>query len=205
MGETTPEDNQTPEKSFTNEDVERIVKERIATAKKKEAEKFADYDDLKKAAARLAELEAGQKTEIEKAIARAEKAEKERDDLSGKIETWKSRQEVRTKAKGLFEKAGIRSEGWEIMEDLISADDTEDKLAAKLEKVKRAVGIRSVGGSGRNVVPPKPGEKTIDDEIKELETARMVAIQNHDPVTAGKLSSEIIHRKLKRKEALSNV
>jgi len=42
MGETTPEDNQTPEKSFSNEDVERIVKERIATAKKKEAEKFAD-------------------------------------------------------------------------------------------------------------------------------------------------------------------
>lgn len=190
MGENSENDktqNQPPEpKTYSQDDVERIVKERIATAKKKEAEKFGDYDELKKAAARLKDLEAGQKSDLEKAIARAEKAEKERDELSGKIDTWKKRQAARSKAKGLFEKAEIRSEGWELLEELISPEDDDETIAAKLEKIKKAVGTRSVGGSGRNVEPPKPGKKTIDDAIAEAaaeaqktgDAARWIALLN---------------------------
>lgn len=59
------------EKTFTQADVDRIVGERISGVKSK----FADYDDLKKKAARADELEAAQMSEVEKAIKRAEDAE----------------------------------------------------------------------------------------------------------------------------------
>lgn len=59
-------------RTFTQEDVDRIVKDRLARVK---AEPPADYDDLKAKAAKLDELEQANKTELEKAIARAEQAE----------------------------------------------------------------------------------------------------------------------------------
>jgi hypothetical protein len=60
-------------RSFTQEDVDRVVGERLA----RERQKYADYDDLKSKAAKLDDLEAANKTELERAIARAEKAEQE--------------------------------------------------------------------------------------------------------------------------------
>lgn len=57
-------------------DLDRIVTERLA----REKAKFADYDDLKSKASKLDELEAANKTELEKATARAEAAERERDE-----------------------------------------------------------------------------------------------------------------------------
>ena len=208
MGETTPEDNQTPEKSFSNEDVERIVKERIATAKKKEAEKFADYNDLTAAKAELDKIKAGQKTDLEKIAV-------ERDDYKTKYESLVAENDkrvkletTRSKAKSLFEAAEINNhdgKAWRYIETLVSGEDDDDALATRIKDAKDIFGVRSVGGSGRNTVPPKPGEKTIDDEIKELETARIEAIKNHDPVTAGDLSTRIVALKMKRREATKNV
>lgn len=58
-------------KSFTQADVDRIVQERLARAKPP-----ADYDDLKAAAQRLEEIEAANKSDLEKAQTRADEAEK---------------------------------------------------------------------------------------------------------------------------------
>jgi hypothetical protein len=61
-----------PPKAFSQADVDRIVGERLARAK---AEPPPDYDELKKAKARLDEIEAANKTELEKAAERAAQAE----------------------------------------------------------------------------------------------------------------------------------
>lgn len=199
----TPDATPNPEKSFSQEDVERIVKERIATAKKKEAEKFADYDDLKKAASRLAEIEAGRKTDLEKIAGERDTWKAKFEDLDGKVTRWKAKNEVMKKAKSLFDAAEINNHdgaAWEYVVDLTTAEDDDAALEARISKAKKLFGIRSVGGSGRNTEPPKPGEKTLDDEIKELEAVRIEAMKNHDPVTAGELSTKIISLKMERRQ-----
>lgn len=52
-------------------DLDAIIKERVA----RERKKFEDYDDLKAKASRLDQIEEANKSEVEKAIARAEQAE----------------------------------------------------------------------------------------------------------------------------------
>lgn len=83
--EQEQEQEQQQERSFSQSDVDRIVAERLRRAK---SEPPADYEELKAAKLKLDELEAASQTEAEKAVARAEKAEKERDEaLSSAKET----------------------------------------------------------------------------------------------------------------------
>lgn len=81
METTTPDpapEAQTPEpRSFSQDDVDRIVKDRLARAK---TEPPADYKDLQAAAARLAEIEEANKTETQKLSDKLAAAEKQRDD-----------------------------------------------------------------------------------------------------------------------------
>jgi len=65
------------EKTLTQADVDRVVADRLA----RERQKFADYDDLKSKAAKLAELEAANQSEAEKLAAKADAAEKKAADL----------------------------------------------------------------------------------------------------------------------------
>lgn len=58
-------------KVFTQDELDRILSDRLA----RERQKFADYDDLKGAAEKLAELEAEQMSELEKAQKAREDAE----------------------------------------------------------------------------------------------------------------------------------
>ena len=69
---TPPTGDQPGDKTFTQADVDRIIAERIARAKSAPP---ADYDDLKKAAAELADLKAAQLSDQEKLAKRAEEAE----------------------------------------------------------------------------------------------------------------------------------
>jgi hypothetical protein len=80
-------------KTFTQEELNTIVADRL----RREATKFADYDVLKVRAARADELELGQKTAEEKALAKATKAEQERD-------------AALATAKGLIRKSSILNE-----------------------------------------------------------------------------------------------
>lgn len=61
-----------PDKTFTQDEVDRIIKDRLARAK---SEPPSDYADLQAKAAKLDELEAANQSELEKANARAELAE----------------------------------------------------------------------------------------------------------------------------------
>lgn len=186
---TTPETTPTPDKSFSQEDVERIVKERISTAKKKEAEKFADYDDLKAAAARLAELEGSNKSELEKAFGERDEFKTKYEELNGKVETWQKRQENLKAAKKLFDEAQIRSEGWEYLEDVIGPADTEESIREKLEKARRITGVKDVGSSGRTPPPATSKAPTLSEqlaaEIQKPKPDAMKLIQLRGKIAAG--------------------
>jgi hypothetical protein len=67
-----------PARTFTQEDVDRIVQDRLARAK---TQPPADYEDLKAAAKKLQELEEADRTELEKTMAKLEKAEKRAADI----------------------------------------------------------------------------------------------------------------------------
>lgn len=64
----------------SQEELDRIIQERIA----RERKRFADYDDLKAKADKLTKIEEANKTEAEKAAARAEAAEKRAAELEVK-------------------------------------------------------------------------------------------------------------------------
>jgi len=64
----------------SQEEFDRIIQSRLA----RDRAKFADYDELKKAADRLSEIESANKTEAEKAAARADAAEKRAAELEAK-------------------------------------------------------------------------------------------------------------------------
>lgn len=67
----------------SQEELNRLLGERIG----RERAKYADYEDLKAKAAKYDEVEEKSKTETQKALERAEKAERERDEL--KLSTLK--------------------------------------------------------------------------------------------------------------------
>jgi len=73
-------------RTFTQDEVNAF----LADDRRKTGEKFADYDDLKAKASRLDEIEQASKTELQKAIDRAEAAERKAADLEGREQrrTW---------------------------------------------------------------------------------------------------------------------
>jgi hypothetical protein len=79
-GEQTDDATDTFAAPASQEELDRIIQARLD----RERKKFADYDELKKAADRLSEIESANKTEAEKAAARAEAAEKRAAELEAK-------------------------------------------------------------------------------------------------------------------------
>ncbi len=74
-GSVTEPPKQDAERTFTQEELNAIVQDRLG----RERKKFEDYDDLKTKADKWAELEESQRTELEKAQNRATELEAERD------------------------------------------------------------------------------------------------------------------------------
>lgn len=161
----TPEDGA---KDFTppqsQEDLNKIVEARL----NRERAKYSDYQELKKAADKLAELEAANQTELEKAVARAEAAEKrateaaelaaekEREFLVSQIATAK-----KVPAKYL---TGTTAE---------ELEDSADEFLADIQAIspERKPGVVPSAGTG----DPKP-------EVASLDTGRARAqalIQNN--------------------------
>jgi len=82
-GSADPSGSGNEPRTFTQEQVDSIVKERLARAK---ATPPADYDELKAKAARLDEIEDAQKTELERITEQASKAQASADDWQAKFE-----------------------------------------------------------------------------------------------------------------------
>ena len=73
----TAEAPQTTERTFSQAEVDTIVRERL----RRDRADRADYDELKKKAARLDKIEEASKTELQKATDRADKLQKELDEI----------------------------------------------------------------------------------------------------------------------------
>ena len=103
-----------PGKTFTQEDVDKIVQDRLARA----TEKYGDYDDMK---AKLEEIENANKSDLEKLTERASVAEAQvaAYEKEKKISTWRS--EIR-KEKGIPEN----------MDSLLTGS-TEDEIKAQAD------------------------------------------------------------------------
>lgn len=82
-GTADPSGKATEPKTFTQEQVDKIVQERLKRAK---GEKPADYDELKAKAAKLDEIEDAQKTELERITEQATKAQETAKDWQAKFE-----------------------------------------------------------------------------------------------------------------------
>ena len=88
--------NQGAERMFSQADLDRIVQDRVA----RERQKYADYEELKGKAAKLDEYEEANKSEIEKATAKATALQAELDKMK-QAETVRGVREKVAAAKGV--------------------------------------------------------------------------------------------------------
>lgn len=127
----------------SQEELDRIVQSRLD----RERKKFADYDELKKAAARLSEIESANKTEAEKAAERLAAAEKRAAELEAKA----IRAEVAA-AKGVPAAllTGSTQEELEAAADALIAFRGEQKAGPKSDALSRV---------NSNTVKGTPGDQ----------------------------------------------
>lgn len=133
---------------FTQEEVNRLIGERVARAK---AAPPADYEELKAKAARLGELEEAAKSDLAKANERAEAAEAK----AARYEAAESRRAWTAKA---AEATGVPAEVLAAVEA-----DSEESLMEKAESLKgyfAAPPAPVVGSDGvaARVEPPESGD-----------------------------------------------
>ena len=123
---------------------------RLAARLDRERKKFADYDELRAKASKLAEIEEANKTEAEKALARAEAAEKR----AAELETRTLKAEVAA-AKGV----PVNLLTGSTQEELEAAADA---LIAFRGEQKAGPTSGSLGRVNQNTVKGTPGEQFAD-------------------------------------------
>lgn len=133
----------------SQEELDRIIQARVARV----SSKYADYEELQKAANRLKEIEEANKSESEKAQARAEAAEKRAADLELQVLRADVASEKGVPAKLL---AGSTREELEAAADELIAFRGEQK-----PPVPKSSAFGRVNQSGGAPVPTSPGMGTL--------------------------------------------
>lgn len=105
------------QKTFTQEELDSIIAERLG----RERQKYADYDSLKQKAGKYDEQQEANKTELQKATERAEKAEQE-------IAAMKQANSIREIRSKISKETGVP-------ENLLTAD-TEEDCKSQAEAIK---------------------------------------------------------------------
>lgn len=113
---TTPDNTAQPDKTFTQDEVNAIVADRLA----REKGKYADYDDLKAKAAKYDEFEEANKSELQRATELA-------DQYKAELEGLKKANEVRDIRSKVATETGVPV-------DLLTAD-TEEECAAQAKSI----------------------------------------------------------------------
>ena len=183
-GEQQQDDGGKPERTFTQDDLDKAVSDRVNREKAKLA-KFADYDDLKAKAEQFDELTAAQKTAEQRAADDLAKAQKAAADALAEA--------VRYKAAG---KAGIDPESDDFA--LIGSGDEETvmtraaRLGAllaserELAQLKEQQGRTQLPDSGRPRPVLRPGATPVDATGRpgSIDAAREAALRR------GRISEE---------------
>ena len=183
-GEQQQDNGGKPERTFTQDDLDKAVSDRVNREKAKLA-KFADYDDLKAKAEQFDELTAAQKTAEQRAADDLAKAQKAAADALAEA--------VRYKAAG---KAGIDPESDDFA--LIGSGDEETVMARaarlgvllaserELAQLKEQQGRTQVPDSGRPRPVLRPGATPVDATGRpgSIDAAREAALRR------GRISDE---------------
>ena len=176
-GEQHHDDGGKPERTFTQDDLDKAVSERVNREKAKLA-KFADYGDLKAKADQYDELTAAQKTAEQRAAEDLAKAQKAAADALAEA--------VRYKAAG---KAGIDPESDDFA--LIGSGDEETVMARaarlgallaserELSQLKEQQGRTQVPDSGRPRPVLRPGATPVEATGRpgSIDAAREAALR----------------------------
>ena len=155
-GDSAPESTTQPApgKMFSQAELDQIVTDRLA----RERKKYEGFDELKTKAAKLDEIEAANKTELEKATRRAEEAEQKRLDA----ETRLAAKELETAKREALEKAGLAPSLWSRV-----LGTTPEEIAADVAELAKVVAKAPVKvGDATN---PKP----LSDETPEQRGKRI--------------------------------
>lgn len=136
----------------TQEQFDKAIKARI----NRERDKFADYEELKEKAARLDEIEAANKSEIEKATERAEKAETKLRELEAQAErnAWVSE---------VAKETGLDAS---LVSDLSA--DSKDELLEKAKRHADALHVSAVPYVGSDTKPQSSPNVTNADIFGEF-------------------------------------
>jgi hypothetical protein len=177
-----PSDPQDPPKTFTQEELDRIVAERIARERKK-TEKFADYDDVKAKLGELQQAEAErekaklsetERLEAEKAAAiqAAEDAKAERDKALKAANKRLIKAEFKTLAREMHVRQDALDDAYKLA-DLVNVNVDEDGNVAGVEDVVKALIESKPYLVEKPSAQPKAiggaSGKTDDDERRTLE------------------------------------
>lgn len=142
---TTPGENtaEQPERTFTQSELDAIVKDRLA----REKGKYADYEELKAKATKFDEAEEANKSELQKATERAQALEAELNGL-------KKAESIRTIREQVASETGVPAR-------LLTAD-TEDECKAQAQSILSFAnphGYPSVRDGGEVNTVGKPSTK----------------------------------------------
>lgn len=165
----------TEPKTFTQEQVDRIVQERLARAK---ATPPDDYEDLKAKAARLDELEEAQKTELERATEAASKASAEASDWQAKYEELQAQRQHELDVRKAASTYGIDADV--LMRMGGDVDENAKFLQAK-EAARPKFGSMSDGGEQNQPTVTESDIDSIKDPVKRIR-ARAEYLQRNNLV-----------------------
>jgi len=177
----TPENEQ---RTFTQADLDNILKDRLARESQKTREKYADYDTLKASAARLAEIEEANKTEeqkrddaLAKVRAESEALKSENARLAQERTSALIKSAVITKAKDMHF-LGIDEAYLNLAsQNLVLADDgTIEDLEGKLEALGKAKPY--LLEQQPKLSATNPGRTSEEGESDQARRARLFGIGN---------------------------
>lgn len=140
--------NNAETKTFTQEELDRIINERL----ERERKKYADYNDLKKAAEELQKIKESQMTEQEKLQAKLAEYERAMADRELELATLKAEQ-IKTKV--------LTEMGLPLSWSSRIFGTTEEEIKADAEELKKLLGVQGKT-IGNNTNPPNGGNNTVD-------------------------------------------
>lgn len=149
-------------KTFTEEDLNRIVKERLD----RERKKFANHADLEAKAKRLDEIENAKKSDEEKALAKLKALE----DTIAEKEKAIQKAELKEKKRSAIEAAKLTLPKDVTISDLLDMmPGEEDDIETAILRFKKMFPESKSQGMGTQVPEvPGSGKKTLDDEMAEI-------------------------------------
>lgn len=151
--EHEPGEGEPPSREYTQAEIDEIVAKRVARVRKQ----YGDYEDMKKKAAKLDEIEAANKSELEKLT-----------DQNQKLAAQLAEREHAALIQAACIKHGVPAD---YMDLVTGADeDSIDKAAEKVAKLAAASAKPPKGPSGTEGQHPQDhGAPSIDEQIRAAE------------------------------------